>query len=167
ADWQAWDRLFPRIEMRQVYGQTESVSAGLGGGPWEPDHRRTIGRPLLGVDAVRLVGEDGGPVADGMPGELWVRGERGRTLMRGYFQDPQATVAAIDDQGWLRTGDIMTRDADGRFAFVGRKMHIVRRAGENLSIYELELMMQSCPFIEDVAIRAETDEMLDVRLSGH
>lgn len=167
ADWAQWDRLAPQIEMRQVYGQTESVSAVLGGAPWEADDRKTIGRPFLGVEAVRLVGDDGGPVADGAPGELWVRGRRGRTLMLGYHGDPEATDAAIDAEGWLRTGDLMTRDRNGRFAFVGRRMHIIRRAGENLSIYELEMMMQGCPLIVDVAIKAETDEMLGARIAAH
>ncbi|UUZ62677.1 acyl--CoA ligase [Polaromonas sp. P1-6] len=167
ADWRAWDKLFPGIEMRQVYGQTETVSAVLGGAPWEVDDRRTIGRPFIGVDSVRLVGDDGGAVEDGKPGELWVRGERGRTLMRGYHQNADATAAAINDEGWLRTGDLMVRDAHGRFAFVGRRMHIVRRAGENVSVYELEVMMQSCPLISDVAIRAETDAVLDARLVVH
>lgn len=167
ADWSAWDRLFPRIEMRQVYGQTESVSAVLGGAPWEIDDRRTIGRPFLGVDAVRLVGENGQAVAPGEPGELWVRGEPGRTLMRGYYQNQAATDETLDPDGWLHTGDYMTQDADGRFAFVGRRMHIIRRGGENLSIYELELMMQGCPITEEVAITAETDPLLDARLVAH
>ena len=167
ADWQAWDELFPQIEMRQVYGQTETVSAVLGGAPWEPDDRRTIGRPFLGVDAVRLVGDDGATVPDGVPGELWVRGQPGKTLMRGYYNNPEATASTLDSEGWLRTGDLMTRNAEGRFAFVGRRMHMIRRAGENLSIYELELMMQSCPLIEDVSIRAEADPVLDTRLVVH
>lgn len=167
ADWQEWDRLFPQIEMRQVYGQTESVSAALGGAPWEVDDRKTIGRPFLGVDDVRLVGEDGGPVDLGTPGELWIRGIPGRTLMRGYYRNPEASARTIDADGWLKTGDWMTLDASGRYAFVGRKMHIFRRAGENISVYELELMMQSCPLVEDVAIRAESDSMLGARLVVH
>jgi crotonobetaine/carnitine-CoA ligase len=167
ADWNVWDDMVPSIEMRQVYGQTESVSAVLGGAPWETDDRRTIGRPFLGVDAVKLVDDAGQPIADGTPGELWVRGERGRTLMRGYWRNKEATAAAIDSDGWLRTGDLMTSDGDGRYAFVGRRMHIVRRAGENISTYELEFMMQSCPLIADVAIRAESDPMLGARLVVH
>lgn len=167
VDWRTWDRLFPQIEMRQVYGQTESVSAVLGGAPWEADDRATIGRPLLGVDEVRLVGADGGDVASGEQGELWVRGTPGVTLMRGYHRNPEATAATIDADGWLKTGDLMTCNADGRFAFIGRRMHILRRAGENISIYELELMMQSCPLVDDVVIRAEEDDMLGTRLVAH
>ncbi len=167
ADWKIWDEMVPSIEMRQVYGQTESVSAVLGGAAWETDDRRTIGRPLLGVDAVKLVDDAGQPVADGTQGELWVKGERGRTLMRGYWRNDEATEAAIDGEGWLRTGDLMTRDGDGRYAFIGRRMHLVRRAGENISTYELEFMMQSCPLVADVAIRAESDPMLGARLVAH
>lgn len=167
ADWEIWSQMFPSIETRQVYGQTETVSAVLGGAPWEPDDHRSIGRPFLGVDAVKLVDEQGQPVPDGAQGELRVKGVRGRTMMGGYWNDPQATSAAIDDEGWLRTGDLMSRDSNGRFIFIGRRMHLVRRAGENISTYALEAMMQGCPLIDDVAIRAETDPMLDARLVAH
>ena len=167
ADWDLWDRHLPQIEMRQVYGQTETVSIVLAGAPWEVDDRRNIGRPALGIDAVKLVDDTGHTVDTGVPGELLVRGEPGRTLMKGYWRNPTATAAALDSDGWLRTGDIMQRDSDGRFVFVGRRMHIIRRAGENISSYELELMMQNCPLVEDAAVRAEADEVLDARLVVH
>lgn len=167
ADWHLWDRHLPQVEMRQVYGQTETVSIVLAGAPWEVDDRRTIGRPALGIDAVKLVDDEGRAVGTGTPGELLVRGEPGRTLMKGYWRNPTATTAALDADGWLRTGDIMQREHDGRFVFVGRRMHIIRRAGENVSSYELELLMQNCPLIEDAAVRAETDEALDARIVVH
>ncbi|WP_124395700.1 class I adenylate-forming enzyme family protein, partial [Rhodococcus wratislaviensis] len=167
ADWALWDRHLPQVEMRQVYGQTETVSIVLAGAPWEADDRRTIGRPALGIDAVKLVDETGRAVDTGAPGELLVRGEPGRTLMRGYWRNPTATAAALDTDGWLHTGDIMQRERNGRFVFVGRRMHIIRRAGENVSSYELELLMQNCPLIEDAAVRAEVDEALDARIVVH
>lgn len=167
ADWTLWDRHLPQVEMRQVYGQTETVSIVLAGAPWEADDRRTIGRPALGIDAVKLVDDAGSTVDDGAPGELLVRGEPGRTLMRGYWRNSAATSKTLDSDGWLRTGDIMQREDDGRFVFVGRRMHIIRRAGENVSSYELELMMQNCPLIEDAAVRAEEDAALDARIVVH
>lgn len=167
ADWQAWDRLVPQITMRQIYGQTESVSGVLGGSPWEADDRATIGRPFVGVEAVRLADQDGTAVPDGAPGELWVKGVPGRTLMAGYHQDPDATAEALVGGEWLRTGDVMVRQPDGRFAFRGRRMHIIRRGGENVSTYALELDLQSCPLVSDVAVTAQSDATLDALVVAH
>lgn len=167
ADWKDWDRLVPQIVTRQIYGQTESVSGVLGGSPWEADDRATIGRPFLGVEAVRLVDQDGTAVPDGVPGELWVKGVPGRTLMAGYYQNPDATAEALVDGEWLRTGDVMARHRSGRFEFRGRRMHIIRRGGENLSTYALELDLQSCPLVSDVAVTAQTDATLDALVVAH
>lgn len=167
TDWAHWDRLVPQIATRQIYGQTESVSGVLGDSPWDVDDRATIGRPFVGVEAVRLVSEDGGSVDDGSPGELWVKGVPGRTLMAGYFENPQATDDVLVDGEWLRTGDVMVRHPDGRFAFRGRRMHIIRRGGENLSTYALELDLQSCPLVSDVAVTAREDDTLDALVVAH
>jgi carnitine-CoA ligase len=171
SDWKAWDELLPQIATRQIYGQTESVTGVLGGAPWEVDDRLTIGGPFVGVEEVRLVDASGADVPDGEPGELWVRGIPGRSLMRGYDKAPEATAEAMVDDGaggaWLRTGDLMVRRPDGRFAFRGRRMHIIRRGGENLSTYALELDLQSCPLISDVAVTAQADDTLDALVVAH
>jgi carnitine-CoA ligase len=167
ADWEGWDKLFPAIEMRQIYGQTESVTGVLGGAPWEADDRETIGRPFLGVEAVRLVGADGVDVVDGEPGELWVKGVPGETLMLRYRDAPEATAETLVDGRWLRTGDVMVRRPNGRYEFRGRGSHIIRRGGENLSTYALELDLQRCPLVSDVAVAAAEDETLDAIVVAH
>ena len=167
ADWVEWDRLVPGVHMRQIYGQTESVTGVLGSAPWEVDDREVIGRPFLGVEAVRVVREDGTEAADGEPGELWVRGEPGNTLMLGYRDAPEATAATLVDGRWLRTGDVMVRHSDGRFAFRGRGMHIIRRGGENLSTYTLEIDLQACPLVRDVAVTSRADDVLDAVVIAH
>lgn len=167
ADWADWDRLVPQIAMRQIYGQTESVTGVLGGSPWEADDRVTIGRPFIGVPAVRLVGDDGADVPDGEPGELWVEGTPGSTLMRGYHDAPEATAKSLVDGRWLRTGDVMVRHPDGRFEFRGRQLHIIRRGGENLSTYALEIDLQACPLVADVAVTAREDDVLDATVVAH
>ncbi|MCW2672463.1 MAG: AMP-dependent synthetase [Frankiales bacterium] len=167
ADWQTWDELVPQIAMRQIFGQTESVTGVLGGDPWEVDDRTTIGRPFVGVEAVRLVDADGTDVADGQPGELWVKGTPGSTLMLGYYGAPETTAETLVDGTWLRTGDVMVRHPSGRFEFRGRRMHIIRRGGENLSTYALELDLQSCPLISDVAVTAQEDSTMDALVVAH
>jgi crotonobetaine/carnitine-CoA ligase len=167
SDWAEWDARVPQISMRQIYGQTESVTGVLGGAPWEVDDRRTIGRAFVGVEGVRLVDETGADVSDGEPGELWVRGTPGATLMLGYFTAPRATAETIVGDGWLRTGDVMVRHPSGRFEFRGRRTHIIRRGGENLSTYALELDLQSCPLVSDVAVTAKEDDTLDALVVAH
>lgn len=167
ADWEHWDRLVPQIATRQIYGQTESVSGVLGDSPWDVDDRASIGRPFIGVEAVRLVDEHGESVDDGSPGELWVKGVPGRTLMAGYFENPKATDDALVGGEWLRTGDVMVRQPNGRFEFRGRRMHIIRRGGENLSTYALELDLQSCPLVSDAAVTAQDDDSLDALVVAH
>ena len=76
----------------------------------------TVGVAWPGFD-VRIAGDSGGAVAVGEPGEVVVRGE---TVTRGYLDDPDATAAAIDADGWLHTGDLGTLDADGYLRIVGR-----------------------------------------------
>lgn len=170
-DWAAWDTLVPQIATRQIFGQTESVTGVLGGAPWELDDRQTIGRPFIGVEDVRLVDADGRDVPDGAPGELWVKGLPGRSLMRGYFEAPETTAETLVSDGrdgaWLRTGDLMVRHATGRFEFRGRGMHIIRRGGENLSTYALELDLQACPLVRDVAVTAQEDSTLDALVVAH
>lgn len=167
TDWQAWDGLVPQVHMRQIYGQTESVSGVLGGAPWETDDRSTVGRPFLGIEEVRLVDAAGRDVPDGEPGELWVKGVPGRTLMLGYHDRPDATEETLPDGRWLRTGDQMIRRAGGRFEFRGRAMHIIRRGGENLSTYTLESDLRSCPLIGDVAVAARDDDTLGAAVVAH
>jgi carnitine-CoA ligase len=170
-DWDAWDALLPQISTRQIFGQTESVTGVLGGAPWELDDRWTIGRPFVGVEDVRLVDCEDRDVPDGEPGELWVKGLPGRSLMQGYFRAPEATAEALVPDGadgaWLRTGDVMVRHPTGRFEFRGRRMHIIRRGGENISTYALELDLQSCPLISDVAVTAQEDDTLDTLVVAH
>jgi carnitine-CoA ligase len=167
ADWADWDRLLPHVHMRQIYGQTESVSGVIGTGPWETDDRATLGRPYLGVEGVRLVGADGREVPDGEPGELWVRGVPGASLMLGYRDAPDVTAQTLVDGRWLRTGDQLVRRPGGRFAFRGRAMHIIRRGGENLSTYALETDLQSCPLVGDVAVTAHPDDTLGSVVVAH
>jgi crotonobetaine/carnitine-CoA ligase len=166
-DWSRWDRLLPHIQMRQIYGQTESVSGVIGGSPWEADDRVSIGRPFLGIEGIRVVHQDGRDVPDGEPGEVWIKGVPGRSLMLGYFRDPDATATALVDGSWLRTGDIMVRLPNGRLEFRGRKAHIIRRGGENLSTYALELDYQDCPLVRDVAVTTQQDAMLDALVVAH
>lgn len=100
-----------------------------------------------GFVEARLVGDDGQVLAVGATGELQVRT---RIAMLHYFEDPEQTRLAFDD-GWLRTGDLARRDANGYYYFVARKKDIIRRRGENISGAELDRVLSSHPDILEAA----------------
>jgi fatty-acyl-CoA synthase len=89
------------------------------------------------------------------PGELIVRGYN---VMKGYYNNPEATGAAIDDEGWLRTGDQATMDEDGYVRITGRIKDIIIRGGENISPKEIEDLMRHHPAVSDVYVYAVKSE---------
>ena len=92
-----------------------------------------VGPPIPGVE-LRVVDAEGQDVAAGQSGELWARSPG---VMHGYFRDPAATAATVQD-GWLRTGDLARRDPDGCVHLVGRLKDIIIRSGFNVYPAEVE-----------------------------
>src|SRR6202790_818453 len=110
---------------------------------------QTVGKPLRGAE-VKIVDRDTGePMPCGETGELWVRGY---LVMKGYYNKPEATREAITDDGWLRTGDLASQDADGYLKIRGRKKEMMIRGGENIYPREVVEFLRSHPKISDVAV---------------
>jgi acyl-CoA synthetase (AMP-forming)/AMP-acid ligase II len=116
----------------------------------------TVGVPWPGFD-VRTVDEKGVDVATGEPGEVVVRGE---TVMRGYLDDPEATAAAFDSDGFLHTGDLGTIDADGYVRIVGRIKDMFIVGGFNVYPAEIENLLLRHPRIVQAAVIGVPDERL-------
>lgn len=95
----------------------------------------------------RVVDDDGRELPHGQTGEMQIRTP---IAMRRYFKDPAQTRQAFDD-GWLRTGDLAWRDADGYYFFVARKKDIIRRRGENISGAEVDRVLSSHPDVQEAA----------------
>lgn len=117
-----------------------------------------FGRPEAALE-VRIAGDDGAPVVNGTPGELWVRASGSqprRGFFREYLKDAEATAAAWEG-GWFRTGDIVQQDEDGQMYFVDRKKNVIRRSGENISAVEVESVLRKHPCVADVAVAATPD----------
>ena len=133
-----------------TFGMTETCGSALQTAPDDPDdvRRTTVGRPLAGTD-VRIATPDGEPASPGEPGELWVRGAR---LTRGYYEDPRATAAAIDPEGWLHTGDLAVMDATGACRIVGRLKDMIKTGGENVSPEEVEEAVVGHPSVARAAV---------------
>ena len=101
----------------------------------------TVGKPLDGVH-VRVVDDDGGDVPPGDAGEILVEGFN---VMLGYFADEEATAAAVDPEGWLRTGDIGLVDDDGNLHITDRKKDMFIVGGFNAFPAEIEGIMLDSP----------------------
>jgi acyl-CoA synthetase (AMP-forming)/AMP-acid ligase II len=94
-------------------------------------------------------------VPDGEVGELWIRGPQ---VMKGYLGNPEATADTIDEDGWLRTGDIGRVDEAGRFWIVDRLKELIKYKGYQVAPAELEAVLIGHPSIADAAVIPIADE---------
>ena len=116
----------------------------------------TAGRPIPDVE-VRIVDELGADVLPTQAGEVLVRGY---TVTRGYWDDPEATAAAIDAKGWLHTGDIGRLDESGNLIIVDRKKEMYIVGGFNAYPAEIEKILLDFAPIDQVAVIGVPDERL-------
>jgi len=116
----------------------------------------TCGRRREGVE-LRIVDANDCAIPDGQVGELIVRSDTPWTLNSGYFKDPEATARAWRN-GWFHTGDAFRRDADGNYFFVDRMKDAIRRRGENISSFEVEVEIVAHPRVRECAVVAVPNE---------
>jgi fatty-acyl-CoA synthase len=138
------------VDFKTGYGLTEA-------GPntfWLPPEQvqqkpGAVGYPLFHVE-VKLIDELGGEIAEAnRPGELLIRGPH-RTP--GYWNNPEATAEAIDEDGWMHTGDLANRDADGAYTIVGRAKDMYISGGENVYPAEVESVIHSHEAVAEAAL---------------
>ncbi len=129
------------------YGITECAPGISAARIAAPRQDNGVGPPIAGIE-VRLMGRDGKEVAPGEIGELHVRGPG---VMRGYYQAPEATAAAIDADGWFNTGDLV-RFADGSLFVVGRSKEMIIRSGFNVYPAEVEAVLNAHPSVVQSAV---------------
>lgn len=165
----AWLAASPSIVRRVIYelGARECV-VGYGlseASPnvaqscwWEPEAVRISAamRVQSGVD-VRIRLENGLNAKADEPGEIQLRGWN---VMKGYFDKPEETTAALDAEGWLSTGDLGALDETGRLRFLGRAKEIVRVGGENVSPADVENVLHQNRLIRQAAVVGIPDERL-------
>jgi acyl-CoA synthetase (AMP-forming)/AMP-acid ligase II len=144
------------ISLVRSYGCTEHPSV-TGSAHADPREKRihTDGCPLDWVE-VRIVDEGGHDVEVGQPGEIL---SRGPDRFAGYT-DPALTAAAVDADGWFRTGDVGVLDADGYLTITDRVKDIIIRGGENVSAAEVEQLLAHMAGVAEVAVVAAPDERL-------
>jgi fatty-acyl-CoA synthase len=137
-------------EVTIAYGMTETSPVSFQSAVDDPLERRvsTVGRVQPHCE-VKIVDEAGRIVPRGSAGELCTRGY---SVMLGYWDDEAKTREAIDDAGWMHTGDLATIDADGYCNIVGRLKDMVIRGGENLYPREIEEFLYRHPKVQDVQV---------------
>src|SRR3546814_5782954 len=106
-----------------------------------PGRAGVCGKPRDGF-TLRLVDENDLEVPTGAVGELVLRGDAPWAMNHGYYKDPEATARAWRN-GWFHTGDSFRRDANGDYWFVDRTKDAIRRRGENISSFEVELVVNA------------------------
>ncbi len=135
------------VALIEAMGMTESSSVVFCN-PMPPALRKS-GSPGLpvGVD-VRIVSASGEDLADGQQGEIWFRGPN---VMQGYFKSPQQTQEALSADGWLRSGDLGHRDADGYYFVTGRLKELIIKGGENIAPREIDEALLKHPAVLEAA----------------
>ena len=104
----------------------------------------------------RVIDDSGNPLSVDTPGELCIRGPQ---VMRGYWNRPEETAAAIDGEGWLRTGDVAQMDARGFFRIVDRKKDMILVSGFNVYPNEIEEVLSQHPEVLEVGAIGVPDEL--------
>lgn len=146
-----WER---GVDFKIGYGLTEAPANNF----WLPpqDVRRkpgSVGFPIFHID-MKIIDPDGSPCAADEPGELLIRGPH---VIPGYWNRPEATAETIID-GWLHTGDLARRDAEGYYYIIGRSKDMIISGGENVYPAEVESVMHAHPAVGEAALIGVLDE---------
>ncbi len=134
-----------------TYGQTEaSPGCTMSWTTDDLDTRvNTVGRAMYGVECKIVDPETYEELPDNVDGEFVARGYN---IMKGYYKMPEATDAAIDDEGWLHTGDLARRLPDGNYKITGRIKDMIIRGGENIYPKEIEDFIYTHEKVSDVQV---------------
>jgi len=145
-----------------AYGLTETHGvATLNGGKDLLGRRTSIGRPIPVVE-MRISDPDGKPLPDSTLGEVCIYGP---TVTPGYWNRPEAPAEAVRD-GWLHTGDLGYRDAEGFYFVVDRAKDMIIRGGENVYCVEIENCLADHPEIDEAAVIGQPDPELGERVKA-
>jgi fatty-acyl-CoA synthase len=138
-------------EITIAYGQTETSPVVTQSRVDDSIDLRveTVGRALPGVELKIISPETGRTLPDNEQGEICARGH---CTMLGYYKNPEATALALDNEGWVHTGDLAIRRPDGSFKITGRLKDMVIRGGENIYPREIEEFLFTHPAISQASV---------------
>ncbi len=144
-------------QLSNSYGQTESVGSICFAGPTDniDELANSVGAPVPLYD-VRIVNDKGEKVSVGESGEIQVRGD---FIMAGYLNQPEKTAETIDDEGWLKTGDLGELRKDGNVTLVGRLKEMFKSGGYNVYPREIEQVIEEYQGVALVAVVSINDDL--------
>ncbi|KAH9727998.1 4-coumarate--CoA ligase 3 [Citrus sinensis] len=150
----------PQAILGQGYGMTEagpvlSMCLGFAKQPF-PTKSGSCGTVVRNAELKVIDPETGASLPHNQPGEICIRGPQ---IMKGYLNDPEATAATIDVEGWLHTGDIGFVDDDDEVFIVDRVKEIIKFKGFQVPPAEIEALLLSHPSIADAAVVPQKDEV--------
>ena len=147
-------QVIDEMNMKEItisYGQTEASPVCTQTTTDDTIEQRvnTVGRVLPFIEAKIVDPETGEEVPNGVQGEFCARGYN---VMKGYYKMEEATRQAIDEDGWLHTGDLATKDEKGYYKITGRIKDMIIRGGENIYPKEIEEFLYTQPAVSDVQV---------------
>ncbi|KAL5845421.1 hypothetical protein ACOSQ4_011379 [Xanthoceras sorbifolium] len=147
---EGFSQKYPTVSILQGYGLTESTGIGASTDSLEESRRYgTAGMLSRSMEAKIVDPDSREALSVNRTGELWLRGP---TIMKGYFNNPEATASTLVSEGWLRTGDLCYIDEDGFIFVVDRLKELIKYKGYQVPPAELEALLLSHPEISDVAV---------------
>jgi acyl-CoA synthetase (AMP-forming)/AMP-acid ligase II len=153
-------RAWPSATHISAFGMTElsGIASHTDPNDTEAQRAETCGKPYEGIEVAIVHPESGHVCAANEQGEIRIRGF---LLFDGYYKQPEETARVIDDQGWFRTGDLGSLDAEGRIRFHGRIKDVLKVGGENVSPLEVEAWLSTHPDVMVAQVVGAPDERLD------
>lgn len=142
------------VTVTEGYGLTETSPVVCANPHGDRSRLGTVGLPVPGT-TVKVINDDGDELPLGERGELCVKGPQ---VMKGYWQRPEATTEVLDDEGWLKTGDIAVIDPDGFVRIVDRKKDLIIVSGFNVYPNEIEDVVMAHPKVAACAAIGVPDE---------
>jgi long-chain acyl-CoA synthetase len=147
---------FPRAQPGMGWGMTETSGTFTHHGAEDYIHRPDSAGPAMPVADMKIADDDGLALPSGVVGELWVRGPN---IVKRYWNKPEETAKTFVD-GWLRTGDLGTLDAEGFLFIVDRKKDMLIRGGENIYCAEVEAVLYRHPAVMDAGVIGQAHRTL-------
>jgi long-chain acyl-CoA synthetase len=145
----------PNLRLFNSYGATETTGSSTAlPSQYARSHAKSVGIPFPTVEC-KIMDEQGREVPRGTIGEIWLKGPN---VVKGYWNNPQATAAEITDGFW-HSGDIGCVDEEGLIYLKDRKKDLINRGGEKIFSIELENVIFSHPKVEEVAVVGVPDEL--------
>lgn len=141
------------------WGMTETIAQPIVSDPAFTATTMAMGWPSTHY-GVKVLDNAGNEVSSNGVGRLYIKGERGVSLFKEYWYDPEATRKAFTPDGWLDTGDNVRVDQDGLLFFEGRDQDMLKVGGENVAVADVELIISRIPGVVDVAVLGRDDDML-------